>query len=38
MENIYAEMLRHNQLMEARQTEMMQAIQQMQRDQHNYAH
>jgi hypothetical protein len=30
MENIYAEMLRHNQIMEDGQTEMMQAIQQMQ--------
>lgn len=37
MEDIYAEMLQHNQRMEERQTEMMQAIQQIQRDQHDYA-
>lgn len=37
MEDIYAEILRHNQRMEERQTEMMQAIQQIQRDQHDYA-
>lgn len=37
MENIYGEMLRHNQIMEDRQTEMMQAIQQIQWDQHGYA-
>ena len=37
MENIYAEMMRHNQRMEDRQTEMMQAIQQIQRDRHDYA-
>ena len=37
LEDIYAEVLRHNQRMEERQTEMMQAIQKIQRDQHDYA-
>ncbi|XP_050920170.1 uncharacterized protein LOC127137792 [Lathyrus oleraceus] len=37
IEYIYTEMLRHNQRMEERQTEMMQTIQQIQRDHHDYA-
>ena len=37
MEEIYIEMLRHNQRMEEHQTEMIQTIQQIQKDQRDYA-